>query len=226
MSSLLLIAALGVGAMYYLNTQNQKKLQEQIDKNNEELYYELQQQIQEGKISRDDITDGVYPDAVMIGISSISDKYWNCAAGLIWKNDTNEPINVKLDSGTFNIGGYDMKVGATNLPTITVPAKGEIYQALFAYENHTLFTSKSERDAVRVVIGTAQGHAGKQGRDVWGKANFECKFTCTYSPVGSISKVPGEQAVLNNIPAVGRYYGSTALKGRLASWVRSYIDTF
>lgn len=222
MNSLLLIAALGIGAMLYINNSN-RELLEDVEEKNEELYDEIQQQIQDGIVSPDTVATGIEYDIAMIGLSSISDKYWNCAAGVVWKNTTAEAINIKVDSAVFSIGGYEMRIGATNLTTITVPAKGEVYQALFAYENKTLFATKAERDAVRVVIGTAQGHPGKQGRDVWGKANFSATFACTYSTVGTISKVRGTQSVISNKEAVGRYYGSTALKGRLASWVRNYI---
>jgi hypothetical protein len=222
MNSLLLIAALGIGAMLYINNSN-RELLEDVEEKNEELYDEIQQQIQDGIVSPETVATGIDYDIAMIGLSSISDKYWNCAAGVVWKNTTAEAINIKVDSAVFSIGGYEMRVGAKDLTTITVPAKGEVYQALFAYENKTLFATKAERDAVRVVIGTAQGHPGKQGRDVWGKADFETQFACTYSTVGTISKVRGTQSAISNKEAVGRYYGSTALKGRLASWVRNYI---
>lgn len=223
MNSLLLIAALGLGAMLYINNSKQEVLDEVEEKNNE-LYNEIQQQIQNGIVSPNSVMKGIEYEVAMIGLSSISDVYWNCAAGVVWRNTTAEAINIKVDSAVFSIGGYEMRVGAKDLTTITVPAKGEVYQALFAYENYKLFATKAERDAVRVVIGTAQGHPGKQGRDVWGKANFDARFACTYSTVGVISKVRGTQGVISNKEAVGRYYGATALKGRLASWVRSYIE--
>lgn len=223
MNSLLLIAALGLGAMLYINNSKQEVLDEVEEKNNE-LYNEIQQQIQNGIVSPTSVMKGIEYEVAMIGISSISDVYWNCAAGVVWRNTTAEAINIKVDSAVFSIGGYEMKIGAKDLTTITVPAKGEVYQALFAYENYKLFTTKEERDAVRVVIGTAQGHPGKQGRDIWGKANFNALFSCTYTPVGVVSGVPGTQGVITNKEAIGRYYGSTALKGRLASWVRSYIE--
>ena len=222
MNSLFLIAALGIGAMLFINKSNEELL-DKVDEKNEELYDEIQSQIQDGIVSPDRVTEGIEYEVAMIGLSSISDRYWNCAAGVVWKNTTAEAINLKVDSAVFSIGGYEMKVGAKDLTTITVPAKGEVYQALFAYENYTLFDSKTERDAVRVVIGTAQGHAGKQAKDIWGKVNFDASFSCTYSTVGTISKVRGVQGVLTNQEAIGRYYGSTALKNRLASWVRNYI---
>ncbi len=223
MTNLILLAAIGVGAMYYLNSQTKKDLQQQIEDNNAELYDEIQQQIQDGTVTPDSVIDGVEIEKAMIGFSSISDKYWNCAAGVIWKNTTNEPINVKIDSATFSVGGYEMIVGVKDTRTITVPAQGTIYQELFSYNNKTLFATQSERKQVRIVIGDAQGHPGKEGRDVWGKVNFNAVLKYTYSAVGAISHVQGKQGVVPYQDAIGRYYGATALASQLKKWVRTYI---
>ena len=223
MNSLLLIAALGVGAMYFLNLQTKKELQQQIEENNAELYNDIQQQIKDGIITPEYVADGVDIEKAMIGFSSISDAYWNCAAGVVWKNTTDEPINVKIDTLTFKVGGYQMIVGAKDTNTITVPKKGTIYQELFSYENKKLFKDKSERKQVRVVIGEAQGHPGKEAKDIWGKANFEAMFTATYSTFGTLSQIRGEQSTIPYQACIGRYYGSTALAWQLRNWVRTYI---
>lgn len=226
MSNLLLIAVLGAGAMYLLNEQNKKNLdalKNQIEEDNAELYNDIQQQIKDGIVTPDSVIDGVEIEKAMIGFSSISDKYWNCAAGVVWRNITDEPINVKIDSATFSVGGYEMIVGVKDTRTITVPAHSTIYQDLFSYENKILFATKDERKQVRVVIGTAQGHPGKEGRDIWGKANFDAVLKYTYSAVGSISHVSGKQGVVPFQYAIGRYYGSTALAWELRKWVRNYI---
>lgn len=223
MTNLILIAALSAGAMYFLNNQTKKDLQQQMENYNAELYNEIQQQIKEGTITSDSVIDGVEIEKAMIGFSSISDKYWNCAAGVIWKNTTDEPISVKVDSATFSVGGYEMIVGAHDTRTITVPAKGTIYQDLFSYENKILFASLNERKQVRFVIGDAQGHPGKEGRAVWGSASFNAVFKYSYSAVGAISHVSGKQEVVPFQDAIGRYYGSTGLAWQLKKWVRSYI---
>ena len=226
MNSLLLVAVLGAGAIYFLNSQNQKDLEElknQMEENYAELYNDIQQQIKDGIITPDTVIDGVEIEKAMIGFSSISDKYWNCAAGVVWKNTTDEAINVKIDSATFSVGGYEMIVGAKDTRTITVPARSTIYQDLFSYENKILFATKDERKQVRVVIGEAQGHPGKEARDIWGKANFNAVLKYTYSAVGSISHVSGKQGTVPYQDAIGRYYGSTALVYQLKKWVRSYI---
>ena len=223
MTNLILLAAIGVGAMYYLNSQTKKDLQQQIEDKNAEIYEEIQQQIQDGTVTPDSVIDGVEIEKAMIGFSSISDKYWNCAAGVIWKNTTNEPIDVKIDSATFSVGGYEMIVGVKDARTITVPAQGTIYQELFSYNDKTLFATKDERKQVRIVIGDAQGHPGKEGRDVWGKVDFDAVIKYTYSAVGAISHVQGKQGVVPYQDAIGRYYGSTALAWQLKKWVRTYI---
>lgn len=224
MTNILLIAALGVAAMAYFNSQSLQKEVDEAERKAEEERQYLEDKINEGKVTPEKVTLGVKPIKAMIGFSSISDKYMNCAAGVVWKNSTNEPINIIVDSATFSVGGYDMIVGVKNTRTITVPANGTIYQDLFDYENKILFATANERKQFRIVIGDAQGHPGKEGRDVWGKANFDAVLRCTYTTVGTLSKVNGEQGVIDSMDAIGRYYGSTALAYKLKSWVRQYID--
>lgn len=224
MTNILLIAALGVAAMAYLNSQSlQKEVDDAERKAEEDLQY-LEYKINEGKVTPESVTVGVKPIKAMIGFSSISDKYMNCAAGIVWKNSTSEDISVVVDSMTFSVGGYEMIVGVNNARAITVPKNGTVYQPLFDYENKILFATKDERKQFRIVIGDAQGHPGKEGRDVWGKANFDTILRGTYTTMGIISKVSGEQGVIDSMDAIGRYYGSTALAYKLKSWVRQYID--
>lgn len=224
MTNILLIVTLGVAAMAYINSQSLKKEVDEAERKAEEDLQYWEDKINEGKVTPESVTLGVKPIKAMIGFSSISDKYMNCAAGVVWKNSTNEPINIIVDSATFSVGGYDMVVGVKNTRTITVPANGTIYQDLFDYENKILFATANERKQFRIVIGDAQGHPGKEGRDVWGKANFDAVLRCTYTTVGTLSKVNGEQGVIDSMDAIGRYYGSTALAYKLKSWVRQYID--
>lgn len=223
MNSLLVLAALGIAAMAYLNNQD---LKEEIENNNEKMDEEikyLNDKIDDGVVTPDKIIAGIEVQSVMIGFSSISDKYMNCAAGIVWKNNNDEDVNLRVDSCTFSVGGYQMCVGGTNLPTIKIPKKGTIYQDLFQYENRVLFGSEDERKQFRVVIGDAQGHPGKEGRAVWGKANFDVVFNATFTPMGTLSQKGGKQGYVTNYDGLGRYYGSTALASNLRSWVRSYI---
>ena len=224
MTNILLIATLGVAAMAYLNSQKLQKEVDEAERQAEENAQYWEDKFNADKITPEKIALGVKPIKAMIGFSSISDKYMNCAAGVVWKNTTNEDISVVVDSMTFSVGGYEMVVGATNLRAITVPKKSTIYQPLFDYENRVLFATKDERKQFRVVIGDAQGHPGKEGCDVWGKANFDAILRGTYTTTGIISKVPGEQGIIASMDAIGRYYGSTALASKLKSWVRQYIE--
>lgn len=223
MNSLLVIAALGIAAVAYMNNQS---LRDEIEENERNLNNEIEDlnnRIKEGVTTPDTVIDGLEVKSVMIGFSSISDKYMNCAAGIVWKNKTNEDINIRVDSATFSVGGYQMKVGATDLPTIKIPKNGTIYQDLFSYENQVLFDTKEMRKQFRVVIGEAQGHPGKEGRDIWGKANFDTVFNASFTPIGTLSGKGGKQGYITDYSGLGRYYGSTALARELKKWVRSYI---
>lgn len=224
MNSLLVIAALGIAAMAYIKNQD---LEDEI-KNNEKLMEEQaewwNEKFNEDVTTPESVINGVEVKSVMIGFSSISDKYMNCAAGVVWKNTTSEAINLVVDSATFSVGGYKMKVGAKDLTTIKIPANGTIYQDLFSYADKVLFATKEERKQLRCVIGDAQGHPGKEGRDIWGKANFDVVFNATFSAVGNLSdKGAGKQGYIKNYDGIGRYYGATALTWELKKWVRSYI---
>lgn len=224
MNSILLLAALGIAAMAYMNNQS---LKDEIENNNNRLNEEidnLNNRFDENVTTPDKVIDGIEIKSAMIGFSSISDKYMNCAAGIVWANKTNESISIAVDSCTFSVGGYRMIVGAKNTRTITIPANGTIYQDLFAYENKILFATQDERKQFRVVIGDAQGHPGREGRDIWGKVNFDAVCDVAFTPIGQISNVGGKQAVITNYDAIGRYYGSTALVNQLKKWVRSYIS--
>ena len=224
MNSILLLAALGIAAMAYMNNQSLKEEIENNERRTEEEIKYIEEELLRGKITPETIVNGVEIKSAMIGFSSISDKYMNCAAGIVWANKTNEPISIAVDSCVFSVGGYRMIVGVKNARTITIPANGTIYQDLFAYENKILFATQDERKQFRVVIGDAQGHPGKEGRDIWGKVNFDAVCDVAFTPIGQISNVGGKQAVITNYDAIGRYYGSTALVSQLKKWVRSYIS--
>lgn len=221
--SIYLLALLGFGAAYLFSRKNAEEYENKLNDFKNDVYKDVQSQIDESTITRKDVIDGVSVEAAMIGVSSISDKYWNCAAGILWRNDTNEDVNVKLDSGTFTIGGYEMVVGATSLSTITIPAKSTLYQDIFKYRDHTLF-NQAARKQVRMFIGEAQGHKGQEARAVWGNAEIDCVFRATFSIVSDISKISAGQDIEELITARCRYFGSTALPAELAKYVRNHIS--
>ena len=218
-----LLALLGVGAAYLFSRKNTEEYEKKLNDFKNDVYMDVKNQLEESIITPQDIIDGVSVAAAMVGVSSISDKYWNCAAGILWRNDNNEDVNVKLDSGRFTIGGYDMDVGATSLSTITIPANSTLYQDIFKYSDHTLF-NQAARKQVRMFIGEAQGHKGKEARAVWGNAEIDCVFRATFSIVSDLSKIQAGQDIQELITARCRYFGSTALPAALAKYVRNHID--
>lgn len=175
-----------------------------------------------------DIDKAIQFKSAMMGISSISDKYMNCAAGLIVENTGKESVNVKINSGTFKVAGYQMDRGAEDLRTVTVPAQkdgkpGRVYIPLFAWENKILWNSKEARTQVRLAIGEAQGHKGREARSIWGKASVDCEFNFSYSLIGTFSGQRGKTITGRAEKAKMRYYNSTALKNRLEVWVYKYL---
>ncbi len=221
--SIYLIALLSVGAAFLFSKKTAEDLTNQLNDFKNDVHTDVNNQLNESVIDRQEIIDGVGVESAMVGISSISDKLWNCAGGLVWRNDTDEDVNVKLDSGTFTIGGYDMDLGAISLKSITVPAKGKVYQHLFSYQDRVLFNQAS-RKQVRMLIGEAQGHKGQEARAVWGNAEVECIFRATFSLVSDLSKIKAGQDVEEITTARCRYFGSTALPSALSKYVRNHID--
>ena len=216
--------ALAIGAyLLYRNSQLEKTI-----KSNESNIDDLRQDLNwyedqaDDIITKDKVNAAVKPVYCMCGFSSISDVYWNCAAGVVWENTSNEAINIRLDSAKFIFAGYEMNVGATDLTTIKVPANGKIYQPLFSYENQKVFNTQAERTQVRELIGSAQGHPGKEAKAIWGRAWFDGEFRCTYSVVSDFSKVDGGTVAIRETAAKGRYFGSAALVRELISWVREH----
>ncbi len=222
MSNILLFAAAAAGVYALLDSQAQARedeLREELELQNQLIEENLSAQIEEGKITSASLTDGVSPSVAVFGISSVSDKYMNYAAGIWWENTNNEAVNVQLNSGQFTVGGYKMSIGFSDTTVITVPAQGKVFQYIGSGDNKVLWDTLAARDAVRYVIGAAQGREGKKASGLYGNATFDCLFSCTYSTVGVISNVQGDQAVISSMDARGRYYGSTALAYYMKNWI-------
>ena len=223
MNSLLIIAALGIGYAIYQNEKTRQYFENELRETAENINTDIDNRLNENTLTPESVTNSIEVKEVMLGLSSVSDKYMNCAAGVVWKNNSDHDIKIVVDEATFSVGGYRMRVGADNLTAITIPKRSTNYQKLFDYENTTLWDSLTARKQVRYVIGEAQGHPGKEAKAIWGKANFDAEFYCTFTPISSLTEKKGDQGIIDGADAIGRYYGSTALAWQLVNWVRTYI---